>query len=158
MRRPAGTAVAPRDEGQRRRRTAALRALLRLLRTAPGLGDRPGSLLVERLVAPAGPPEMSFRAASLLDSDEPSSGLSGRYSGAVATGDSPTPGRLGRWCAAGPAWSTAQRCSSSLKRAQLSSIAACAAGDTMPMSKKPWIRPSYRWTWTGTPAARSASP
>lgn len=41
-----------------------------------------------------------------------------------------------------PAASGNQPRSSSPKRAQLSSIAFCAAGEIAPMSKKPWIIPS----------------
>ena len=47
---------------------------------------------------------------------------------------------------------------SSPNRAQLSSMAVCAAGEMVPMSKKPWIIPSYSRTSASTPAARSALP
>jgi hypothetical protein len=73
LRRAAGPAVAPRDDGQRRRRRPALRAVDRLARSVAGLGELAGPLLVDGLVAPAGAPEMGFGAASTVCGDGASS-------------------------------------------------------------------------------------
>jgi hypothetical protein len=67
--RPARATVAPRDDGQRRRRGAALGALDRLAAAGPGLADLPGPLLVDGLVAPARAPEMGFGAAAVVGGD-----------------------------------------------------------------------------------------
>src|SRR5688572_1726663 len=60
----AGTAVAPADDAQRRRRRAALGAVDRLLGVGPGLADLLRPLLVDGPVTPAGATQMCFCAAS----------------------------------------------------------------------------------------------
>ena len=73
VRRPAGPAVAPRDDRQRRGGGAALGALDRGVRAGAGLGDLAGTFFVDRPVAPAGAAKMSFGAASTVCGDETSS-------------------------------------------------------------------------------------
>src|SRR5687768_3206902 len=64
LRRPAGPAVAPGHDAQRRGRRAALGAVDGVLRVGPRFGDLLGAFLVDRLVAPAGTSEVCFSAAS----------------------------------------------------------------------------------------------
>src|SRR5829696_4490755 len=64
LRRPAGPAVPPGDDAQRRGRRPALGALDGVLRVGPRLGDVLGAFLVDRLVAPAGATQVCFSAAS----------------------------------------------------------------------------------------------
>src|SRR3954468_6716900 len=67
LRRPARPAVSPRDDAQRRRRLAALRALHRLGRMGPGGADLLAPLLVDRCVALAWATQMTLSAASTDD-------------------------------------------------------------------------------------------